>query len=1085
MQNKGAIRLFAIVFALVCLYQLSFTFFANKVENDADEFANRQEIQEQAKELANGDPVKQEFYYDSLFNAARKYYMDSMANQNIYNILVRKYTYQECKEREINLGLDLKGGMSVTLEVAVDDVLKNMAAENVVNDENSDFNKAIELAREKQKTSRKEFVTLFYESLQEVNPDKRLAPMFTTIELKDRISPNSTDEEVLEVLRKEANSAVDRAFEILRTRINRFGVSQPNIQKLETSGRILVELPGVKDPERVRDLLQQTAHLGFHETYEFPEIYNTFVEANKRVSKIVKGEEIEKDTTEKETDTSKVSPEEPTASGRKEDTSVSRPDTTAEDSDLMESMEGEESQEDSSDIAEMVEGQDTAQTRKEGPSALFGILRPSFGQDENGRIYPLDGPIVGRAKVKDTAKINRYLNYPEVKKLFPRDLKLAWTVKPMGERENIYYLIALKTERDGGAPLTGDKVVNASDDVDRQGNVEVTMNMNSEGAKIWKRLTGANKGRSIAIVLDGYVYSFPTVQGEIPNGRSSISGDFTMKEAKDLANILNAGKLPAPARIVEEAVVGPSLGDEAIRAGFTSFLIAFIMVLIYMISYYSRAGMVANLALLTNVFFLFGVLASLKAVLTLPGVAGIVLTLGMAVDANVIIFERIKEEVRAGKGKKLAIQDGYRNAYSAIIDGNVTTLLTAIVLVIFGSGPVRGFATTLIIGIMTSLFTAIFLSRLVFTWMLSKNKETPFSNKFTKNTLANVNFDFITGRKKMYFISGIVILVGIISLSTKGLNLGVDFSGGRTYVVRFDNDVNTMQLRGSLSQEFVDKEGENYRPQVKTFGPDNQVKITTKFLINDNSKASDSIVESRLYQGCQDFFEEEIDRETFLSETGDKVIGKLKSQKVGPTIAEDIKRDAVLAIAIALVIMFVYIAIRFRKWQYGLGGLSALFHDSLIAVSLYSIFTGVLPFSLEVDQAFIAAILTIIGYSINDSVVIFDRIREHNRLYPKRNMKENINSALNSTLARTINTSGTTFIVLLIIFVFGGEVIRGFAFALMIGVLIGTYSSLFNASPIAYDLIIRQQQRRERKGKTAKKPQSKQGKGKKPDKKKK
>lgn len=1070
MQNKGAIRLFAIVFALVSLYQLSFTFIANNVEKDATEYANRQEIEEKAEQMADGDQVLEQFYYDSLSNAARKYYLDSMATQNVYNILVRKYTYQECKERELNLGLDLKGGMNVTLEVSVVDVIKNMAAENVVNNPNSTFNKAIDRAQERQKQSQEDFVTLFYESVKEIAPDKRLAPMFTTRELRDRVNPSSTDEDVLDVIRAEANSAIDRSFEILRTRIDRFGVSQPNIQKLKTSGRILVELPGVKDPERVRDLLQGTAHLEFYETYEFPEIYNVFMDANERVSKIIKGEKIKKDSAKAKMDTTEAGESGSEIEPAEADTSQA---DTASEEDLMDAMEAEESVEDSSDLTEMVQEEDTASARQAGANALFRVLKPSFGQDEQGRIYPLDGPIVGRAEVKDTAKINRYLDFPQVRQLFPRDLKLAWTVKPMQEDENIYYLIALKTERDGGAPLSGDKVVNARHDVDQKGDVEVTMNMNSEGAKIWKRLTGANKGRSIAIVLDGYVYSFPTVQGEIPNGRSSISGNFTMEEAMDLANILKAGKLPAPARIVEEAVVGPSLGEEAINAGLTSFIIAFILVLIYMMVYYSRAGLVSDLALLTNVFFLFGVLASLQAVLTLPGIAGIVLTLGMAVDANVIIYERIKEEVRAGKGKRLAIQDGYKNAYSAIIDGNVTTLLTGVVLVIFGSGPVRGFATTLIIGIMTSLFSAIFLSRLVFTWMLSKDMKISFSNKFTRNTLANANFDFITGRKKMYVISGIVILAGIISLSTKGLNQGVDFSGGRTYVVRFDNDVNTVELRNSLSQEFVDESSKTYAPQVKTFGPDNQVKITTKFLIDDNSEKSDSIVESSLYQGCKSHFEQEVERAEFLSDTDDKVIGKLSSQKVGPTIAHDIKRNAVLAISIALVIMFIYIAIRFRKWQYGIGGISALFHDSLIAVSVYSIFYGVLPFALEIDQAFIAAILTIIGYSINDSVVIFDRIREYNHLYPKRTMKDNINAALNSTLARTFNTSGTTFVVLLIIFVFGGETIRGFAFALMIGVLIGTYSSLFNASPVSYDLITAQEKRREKKGKIDKKSQAK------------
>lgn len=1055
MQNKGAVRLFAIVFAIVSLYQLSFTFFSSKVESDADEFANRQEIQEKASELAEGDQVLKRFYSDSLSRANRKYYLDSMANEVVYNIGIRQYTYQECKERELNLGLDLKGGMNVTLEVAVVDVIKSMASDKVTEDPQSDFNKAIERAKEKRRGSQEDFVTLFYEALQKVNPDARLAPMFTTIELRDRINPNSTDEEVLKVIRKETESAVDRSFEIIRTRINRFGVAQPNIQKLKGSGRIMVELPGVKDPERVRDLLQGTAHLQFFETYEFSEIYDVFTKANERVSKIVRGEKL------KEGDSVQV---DTTGQDRKMEESEQPVDEAAEgesadkdSSDITDKI-GDETDsakaEEGSELDEITQGEDT--TEMEGPKnrALFNVLNPAFRRDDQGRPYPMKGPVVGYAKVKDTAKVNRYLDMPQVKALFPRDLKLAWSVKPMEEQENVHMLIALKTERGGKAPLSGDKVTKAQQDVRKNGEVQVTMMMDSEGTRIWKRLTGANKGRSIAIVLDDYAYSFPTVQSEIPNGRSTISGNFTTKEAQDLANILNAGKLPAPAKIVEEAVVGPSLGDEAVNAGLISFIVAFIVVLIYMISYYSKAGLVADLALLTNVFFIFGVLASLQAVLTLPGIAGIVLTLGMAVDANVIIYERIKEEVRAGKGKKLAIADGYRNAYSAIIDGNVTTLITGVVLVIFGSGPVKGFATTLIIGLLTSLFTAIFLSRLVFSWMSDKNIDATFANKFTMNTLVNAKFDFISKRKLMYVISGLVILIGIISLSTRGLNYGVDFSGGRTFVVRFDRDVNSVKLTDSLEQTFVDDEGNTYPPEVKTFGPSNQVKVTTEFLINDGREEADSIVEARLYEGSHDFYESDIDREEFLSSTEDDAIGKMSSQKVGPTIAEDIKQNALFAIVIALILMFSYIAVRFRKWQYGLGGLSAIFHDSLIVVSLYSIFHGILPFAMEVDQSFIAAILTIIGYSINDSVVIFDRIREHHRLYPKRERKDNVNTALNSTLARTFNTSGTTFAVLLIIFILGGETIRGFAFALMIGVLVGTYSSLFNASPVSYDLLI-------------------------------
>ncbi len=1064
MQNRGAIRLFAIVFALVSVYQLSFTYFSGKVERDAEAYANRQQIHDRADALADGNELMVRFYYDSLSRATRQYYLDSMSGEVVYNILIRKYTYQECKERELNLGLDLRGGMNVTMEVSVSDVIRSLAAGRYTEDPGSTFNRALLLARQKQREtgSQEDFTMLFYESVRELDPEQRLAPMFTTSDMRDRINPGDSDEDVLKVISEEANNAIDRSFEILRTRIDRFGVAQPNIQKLQGSGRIIVELPGVSEPERVRRLLQGTAHLQFFETYEFEEIHDYFASANERISRIVRGERLrtegeEADTTEEE------GLEELLMRG--EEPPVAHDPESADTAEVIAQMDVDRQDTVTDDISELVGVDEDVTEEDQVGDELFRVLQPAYGQDAQGRIFPMEGPVVGYSAVRDTATVNHYLSLPQVKTLFPRDLKLAWSVKPMENNPNVFTLIALKTQRDGSAPLSGERVVNARQDVGQYGEMEVSMTMDSEGARIWQRLTAANIGKSVAIVLDNYVYSFPTVQSEIPSGRSSITGNFTVEEAQDLANILRAGRLPAPARIVEESVVGPSLGEEAVNAGLISFIIAFIIVLLYMVFYYNRAGLVADMALLTNVFFIFGVLASLQAVLTLPGIAGIVLTLGMAVDANVIIFERIKEEIRAGKGKKLAIADGYKNAYSAIIDGNVTTIITAIVLVILGTGPVRGFATTLIIGLMASLFTAIFLSRLVFTWMMDKNMEPTFANKFTRNTLANVHFDFISRRKKMYILSGIIMAAGVISLSTKGLDMGIDFSGGRTYVVRLDQDVNTMEMREALSQEFVDEDGFSFAPEVRTFGPSNQVKITTRYLIDDDREEADSLVESSLYEGVKGFFAEEVSRSEFLGDDPQKVMGILSSQKVGPTIAADIRRNAVLAIGIALIFMFLYIAVRFRRWQYGLGGLAAIFHDALIAVSMYSIFYGILPFAMEVDQAFIAAILTIIGYSINDSVVIFDRIREHRKLFPKRSLKENINTALSSTLARTFNTSGTTFAVLLIIFIFGGEVIRGFAFALMVGVLIGTYSSLFTASPVAYDLINAQDEKRKRKEK--------------------
>lgn len=665
-------------------------------------------------------------------------------------------------------------------------------------------------------------------------------------------------------------------------------------------------------------------------------------------------------------------------------------------------------------------------------------------------MYPGQVARVGFAAIKDTARINNLLK--KAKDIFPRDLVLAWTVKPDPTRPDVLDLVALKTSaRDGSAAMGGEMIVDARQDYDQNGRVTVDLQMNSQGAKVWKRLTGENIGRQIAIVLDGYVYSYPNVNDEIPNGRSTISGgSMTVEEAQDLANILKAGKLPAPASIVEEAVVGPSLGREAVADGMNSFIFAFILVLAYMVVYYNRAGWVANIALITNIFFLFGVLASLGAVLTLPGMAGIVLTLGMAVDANVIIYERIKEELRAGKGLRLAINDGYKNAYSAIIDGNVTTLLTGIVLYIFGTGPVQGFATTLIIGLLSSLFTAIFITRLIFTWMLNKNMKVNFSNKFTANILANTNYNFIGMRKKAYIFSAILIVVSLGSLFTKGLNFGIDFTGGRTYVVRFDKDVNTDEIRQTLTLEF-----ENMAPEVKTFGPNSQIKVTSKYKIEDDDPKIDSVIQVKLYNGLKSSYDADITYSEFSSDTEgeNKMLGILSSQKIGPTIAYDIRNRAYMAIAFALIIIFIYIAIRFKKWQYGLSGVIALFHDSLITMGMFSLFYGILPFNMEVDQAFIAAILTIIGYSINDSVIIFDRIREYTTVFPKHSLKNNINDGLNSTLARTFNTSGTTLVVLFIIFLLGGEVIRGFVFALLIGVMIGTYSSLFTASPIAYDLM--------------------------------
>ena len=1028
MQNKGAIRFFAIAFALVCLYQLSFTYVGGRVKKHASEYAHNEKAVQEAKQLANGNRELETYYLDSISKARESYYLDSVNNKVVYNMLIGKYTYKEVKDRELNLGLDLKGGMNVVLEVKVADIIKTLAGSHA-ND--PIFMKALKMASQMQKNSNQDYVTLFGTAFQKIDPNARLASIFL-YEFKDKgITINSTNAQVLSVLKKETSGAVDRTFQILRTRIDRFGVAQPNIEKLATLGRIMVELPGIKDPSRVRKLLEGTAKLQFWETYQFNKIHTYFDQANSRL----RSEEQASDTTKTAT-TANTNSKTKVAEGK---TVKQVADTSGNALINKISKDTTNSQ---------VNQADFKQYAQKNP--LYAYLHPSYYQGQNGQYVAGTGAIVGVAAIRDTSRINRML--AKVKSSFPRDMVLTWAVKPENSKTpNLLQLYALKSSRDGSAALGGDVISGARQDFDQNGKVTVDLQMNSQGAKTWKRLTSDNIGKQVAIVLDGYVYSCPVVNTVIPNGRSSISGGgMSVQEAKDLANILEAGKLPAPAKIVEEAVVGPSLGREAVHAGMVSFIIAFLAVLLYMIVYYNRAGFVASIALIVNVFFLFGVLASLGAVLTLPGIAGIVLTLGMAVDANVIIYERIKEEVRAGKGLRLALQDGYNNAYSAIIDGNVTTLLTGVVLYVFGTGPIQGFATTLIIGLLSSLFTAIFISRLIFERLLNKNKKVSFSFKWTANTLKNAHIDFIGNRRKAYIFSIAIFVIGMASLFTRGLNFGVDFTGGRTYVVRFDHNVKTEAIRKSLAAEFGGQ-----APTVKTFGSNNQIKIVTKYLIESDRNDVDSLIQTKLFDGLKGFYNKKINYKSFTSDTEgtNKLLGILSSQKFGPTIAYDIREKAYLAIFFALLIIFTYVAIRFKNWQYGLGGVASLFHDTLITIGIFSLGYGRLPFGMEVGQSFIAAILTIIGYSINDTVIIFDRIRENIRLFPKHTLKKNMNDGMNQTLARTMNTSGTTLAVLIVIFLFGGAVIRGFTFALLMGILFGTYSSVFNATPIAYDLL--------------------------------
>lgn len=999
MQSKGAIKLFAIVLALVCLYQLSFTLITRGVEADA-------------REYANNDPIKE------------KEYLDSIGPKGVYNIGFKDYTYRECKEREINLGLDLKGGMNVTLEVSVVDMVRSMAGQN---SEDPTFKKAIARALELQRSSNKDFVTLFGQAFSEVDPNASLAAVFANIENQDKIKFNSTNPQVLLVLKDESDAAISRSFNILRTRIDKFGVSQPNIQQLG-SGRILVELPGVKEPDRVRKLLQGTAKLEFWETYTFGEVAPGLVAVNALLAKENKKDSLLGNASAN-VDSSSVKDSSTTSalvdSTQKDTSKVSLVDKMGKDSTSSKDTAG---------------GKTFEQFASENP--LFAVLFPSDGQvktQEEKNIVDKQC-IIGYSLIKDTAKVNRILEREDVKAALPKNLRLLWTVKPRSAETSSLELIGIKSSgRDGKAPLDGSAISDARQDFGQfNSRPEISMRMNPDGAKVWKRLTGENVGKSIAIVLDDYVYSFPNVQGEIAGGSSSITGNFEINEAKDLANILKAGKLPAPARIVEEAVVGPSLGAEAINNGLLSFLVALLIVFAFMAFYYSKAGIVADITLVCNMFFIMGVLASLGAVLTLPGIAGIVLIIALSVDANILIFERIREELRLGKGIRLAVSDGYKHAFSSIIDSNVTTLLLGIILYSFGSGPVQGFATTLIIGILCSLFSAIFISRLIFEYLLDKNKEIPFWNNMTKDAYKNINLPFVENRKKYYLISTLVIVAGIASIVIKGFNFGVDFDGGRTFVVQFDKETSTQAIRESLAVPFGEA------PDVKTFGTDNRYKITTDYLIEENTAEAQAAVTKALYDGVKGQFAG-LDQLKF-QET--KIIN---SQKVGPTVADDIKSSALFAIVFGCALMFLYILIRFKKWQYGLGATVALLHDVLLILSIFSIFNGILPFTLEINQDFIAALLTVMGYSMTDTVVVFDRIREYVGIHPNSDKKIVINNALNSTLSRTMNTSLATFFVLLAIFVFGGDVIRGFIFALLIGILVGTYSSLCIASPIVID----------------------------------
>ena len=969
MQSKGAIKFVAILLILACAWQLSFTLVTSLQNKRALKYAESEAIAIQdTPAFAKVAEVDRAYYLDSIKKVSQKWYMDSISTEKVYF----GYTFKDVQAKEINLGLDLKGGMNVMLQVQLEDLVKALAVDKT----DPAFLQALELAKTRSVTSQSDLITLFAEAWKEVTGGQRLYAAFGTYEMRDKIKPESSDDEIVSVIKQEAESAVSNSFNVLRNRIDRFGVTQPSIQKIGNTGRILVELPGVKEPERVRKLLQGTASLEFWTTFDGSEITPYLAEANNVLAELV-----------------------------------------SEEGDLSD----------------------------EARNPLFSILQPSEGRGS---------ACIGYASVSDTAKINKYLAMPRIADLFPVEFRPMWGVKPVGTSENIYELIAIKaSSREGQAPLDGSAVTDArvSYDNQRSGHPTVSMSMNAEGANIWAHLTKDNIGKQIAIVLDGTVYSYPTVNSEITGGNSEISGNFDVEEATDLVNVLKSGKLPAPATIVQEQVVGPSLGAKSIKDGMISFIIAFLLVLIYMICFYKGAGLAADAALITNVILLFGTLAAFGAVLTLPGIAGLVLTLGMAVDANVIIYERVKEEIKAGKGLSKAIADGYSNAYSAIIDGQFTTLLTGFVLFFFGSGPVKGFATTLIIGIITSVLTSIFITRLIFEARLAKGKNISFETKLTGGFLKNTHINFLGGRKWSYCISSALIVIALASIFTKGFTYGVDFTGGRTYVVRFDQPVTAEDVRAAVNDVFLAAEGaEGSSVEVKQFGGESQMKITTSYKVNEDASSVDAEIEGMLYEALKGFFVEEMSQSSFTS-TLDNPNGIISSDKVGASIANDIKRDAIIAVILALIIIFAYIAFRFKGWTWGLGGVVSLAHTSIIVIGFFSLFSGILPFNLDVDQTFIAAILTIIGYAINDNVVIFDRIRENRLLHPNTDFAETVNTSLNATLTRTVNTSVSTLLPMLAIAFFGGESIRGLSVALIIGILIGTYASIMIGTPVMFD----------------------------------
>ena len=989
MKNKGFIVFLTAIVTLLCIYYLSFTFVSNGIKDDATEFATDAE--------GNVD------------FALKQQYLDSVYNVPVYNLAGMEFTYKEIQDMELNLGLDLQGGMHVTLEVSPIDIIKGLSGGS----EDPKFLEALSLAKERQSGSQEPFLDLFYDAFQEVSPEGNLSEIFANSANREKIDFQTEDAEVLRIIRTEIEGAMDRSFNILRTRIDRFGTSQPNIQRLQGTGRIQIELPGVDNPERVKKLLQGVAKLEFLEVIELNEVGNALSQANQILVEEQKANE----------------------------------------SSSIDSLQSDESAESTDDLADLL-ADDESDSTAEGDTttAEADTTESNLDSISNANVSPLFSLIRSQNRliyeVKDTAKINDIIQREDIRSLFPRNSRLIWDVKPqvLEDGMELLELYVVRTLRGDKAPLTGEVINDARQTFDNVGQPAVDMSMDATGARKWKSLTRDNIGRRIAVVLDNYVYSAPRVNVEIPNGKSIIEGDFSMEEAKDLANILKAGSLPAPTSIVEEAIIGPTLGKEAQAQGIISIVAGLVIVVLFMVAYYAKGGFVANIALVFNLFFVLGILAQLNAALTLPGIAGIVLTIGMSIDANVLIFERIREELRIGTPLLRAISSGYEKAYSSIVDANVTTFLIGLILYWLGQGPVKGFAITLMIGIGCSFFSAVFITRVIISWMSKKGDQSKisFNTPISKNLLSNVKANFMTKRKMAYIGSGIVIVVGLVLMITQGLNMGVDFTGGRSYVVRFDQPVTPSELKVSLADDF-----DNKGTEVKTYGADNILKVTTSYLVEDETIEADAKVKEALIAGAAEFTGMTyVDNDSKVGENNFTISG---SSKVLPSIADDIKNSSQEAVVFSLIAIFIYILIRFRRWQFGLGAVVALFHDTLIVLSAFAI-AKALGFSFEIDQVFIAAILTVIGYSINDTVVVFDRVRETLGLKSKDTNEETFNKAIDGTISRTLITSLTTLIVMIVLLVFGGEVLRGFSFALLVGIIVGTYSSIFIATPVVLDL---------------------------------